>query len=100
MKESAPSSVQTVSGGNEHSLVVKRSSGRVYSFGGGYDGALGHGDHERQFTPRVISALEGVRCVAVAAGYSHSLVQSEAGQLYSFGQISQPYYYDCVLFKT
>mmetsp|Transcript_75075 Transcript_75075/g.207074 ORF Transcript_75075/g.207074 Transcript_75075/m.207074 type:complete len:132 (+) Transcript_75075:100-495(+) len=46
---------------------------------------LGHGDGEDQLTPKVIEALAGVKVRAVAVG-EHSLVLSEDGVVYSFGE--------------
>ena len=67
----------------DFSLVVS-AAGRVYSFGWGLYGALGHGDQLSQHTPRLIEVLRGVRVSAVAAGGGHSLALSE-GKVYSFG---------------
>ena len=68
----------------EHSLAVTEV-GRVYSWGGGSAGRLGHGDQEDQGTPKLIEALQEVRVVGVAAGYCHSLAVTEAGRVYSCG---------------
>ena len=75
--------VGAVSAGYEHSLVVS-TAGRLYSFGCGMCGQLGHGDDASQFAPRLVKALQGVRVSAVAAGEDHSLALSE-GRVYSFG---------------
>lgn len=40
-------------------------------------------------TPRVIPALQGVKAIAVSAGAEHSLVLSEAGEVYSWGSSSE-----------
>jgi alpha-tubulin suppressor-like RCC1 family protein len=62
----------------------------VYSFGRGDHGQLGHGDQERQLTPRVIEGLRPVRACAVAASRGwmtsgHNLVLGSNGALYYFG---------------
>ena len=72
-----------VAAGGYVSLVVS-AAGRVYSFGHGVYGALGHGDQADQLTPRLTEALRGVRVSAVAAGGGHALALSE-GKVYSFG---------------
>ena len=72
-----------VAAGKRHSLVVSKA-GRLYSFGHGEFGALGHGDVAGQLAPRLVTALQGVRVSAVAAGSAHSLALSE-GKVYSFG---------------
>jgi alpha-tubulin suppressor-like RCC1 family protein len=76
--------VCAVAAGQGHSLVVS-SAGDVYSFGHCLDGKLGHGDGEQQLTPKVIEALAGVKVRAVPVGSDHSLVLSEDGVVYSFG---------------
>ena len=42
-----------------HNLAFSEA-GRVYSWGVGDVGALGHGDEERQRAPKLIEALQGV----------------------------------------
>ena len=69
--------------GDRHSLVVS-TTGRLYSFGRGQSGRLGHGDTAHQLAPRLVAALQGVRVSAAAAGEAHSLALSE-GKVYSFG---------------
>ena len=71
--------------GYSHSLVL-REDGAVFSFGQGQDGRLGHGNDENVLRPQQIEALRGVRVCAVAAGGVHSLVLSEEGAAFSFGQ--------------
>lgn len=76
--------VIAVAAGSEHSLALSEE-GEVYSFGWNSHGQLGHGDLLWKPTPRLVEALRGVRISSVAAGGSHSLVLSEAGDAYSFG---------------
>ena len=73
-----------ISAGDSHSLVLA-AGGAVYSFGYGSHGKLGHGDVEEVTTPKRIEALRSVRAVAVSAGFTHNLVLSAAGEVYSFG---------------
>ncbi len=67
-----------------HSLVLSEA-GEVYSFGAGGNGRLGLGDEDNRNTPTKIEALAGVEVKAIAAGGTHSLVLSENGEVYSFG---------------
>jgi alpha-tubulin suppressor-like RCC1 family protein len=75
-----------------HCLVVSKE-GRLYSFGTpGSRFSLGHGlDRDQPFCPlemlkpQLVTALQGVRVLAVAAGGCHSLALSETGEVYSFG---------------
>ena len=48
-------------------------------------GRLGHGDEEDQHTPKLITALQGVRVCAVSAGSFQSLALSLDGSVYSWG---------------
>ncbi|XP_076469360.1 uncharacterized protein LOC143299801 isoform X3 [Babylonia areolata] len=70
--------------GQYHSLVITADC-RVWSWGWGVHGQLGHGDPEDQLSPRCIQRLVGRNIVRAAAGYCHSLVLSELGELWSFG---------------
>jgi len=82
-----------VAGGAHHSLAVD-DEGACYSWGAGearertstwVGGWLGHRSLDEQPTPLRISALAGIRVVAVAAGSRHSLVLADGGHVYSFG---------------
>ena len=42
-----------VAAGGFHSIALA-ADGRVFTFGSGRYGKLGHGDEENQFTPRVV----------------------------------------------
>ena len=77
--------------GYGHSLVVT-TAGRLYSFGSPRShSALGHGHDPNQtlvpnqLTPWLVTALQGVRVLAVAAGIDHSPALSETGAVYSLG---------------
>ena len=67
---------------------VLTSDGKIYTWGFGGYGRLGHGDESSvlaELLPRRIEALRSVRAVAVSAGFSHSLAPSAAGEVYSCG---------------
>ena len=76
--------ISTVTAGAHFSLALSYA-GKVYSFGYGGHGRLGHGDTSDQHTPRLIATLQGSRILAVAAGGIHSLALGEAGEVFSFG---------------
>ena len=87
IKVSVPTDVKITcaSAGLMHSLLVA-DDGRVFSFGIGKGGALGHGEDEGdKAIPTVIDALSGVDVRVAAAGATHSLVVSETGAVYEFG---------------
>ena len=76
--------VESVSVGRQHSLVLTEA-GAVLSFGLGELGQLGHGDDERQHTPKVIEALRGERVVAVAGGQCHYVCVLQDGRAFGWG---------------
>ena len=78
-----PHKIVSVTCGN-HCLAISES-GRVFSWGPSFRGQLGHGDEERQLTPKLIEALQEVRVVVVEAGTTHSIAVTDDGQVYSWG---------------
>lgn len=63
--------VVRIASGPSHCLATT-SKGRLFSWGKGADGGLGHGDTKDADVPHAIAGLTGV--VSFAAGESHSLV--------------------------
>jgi len=60
----------------------------VYSFGAGASGDLGLGSETRNvYLPTIIPGMENVK--KVEAGYSHSLILSHNGDVYTFGENSR-----------
>jgi alpha-tubulin suppressor-like RCC1 family protein len=77
--------VLTVAAGGAHALALTRS-GKVYSWGYGSSGQLGHGLlGTNTTTPAIIEALRGVRVERIAAGEAHSCAASQAGHLLTWG---------------
>ena len=70
--------------GCDHCLAIS-DAGRVFSWGAGDNGCLGHGNEEEQLTPKLIEALQEVNVVVVEAGLTHSIAVTEDGQTYSWG---------------
>ena len=90
-----PMQVVMASAGDGHTVVCTRQW-RVFTFGVGHDGQLGHGDLQRDeddhvdggivcSVPRLVDGLVGTRVVYVAASGDHTAVCTDAGQLYTFG---------------
>ena len=78
--------VVAVSAGDGHSLALT-ADGALWSWGGGGEGQLGHGDEQDQPLPKKIEALAGQRTIiAVGAGYFHSLAVTADGTLRSWGE--------------
>jgi alpha-tubulin suppressor-like RCC1 family protein len=66
--------------------VVMTREGKLYSWGSGSHGQLGHGNTQDKYRPLQIEAIdEGITVVQVSAGVSHTLAVTKDGALYSFG---------------
>lgn len=77
--------VTCVSAGGTHSLAVTLD-GRLFSFGDGAHGQLGHGTGVVSCGPQVVTYfVDGESVRQASAGTSHSLVVTRSGRLYSFG---------------
>ncbi|GAV80316.1 RCC1 domain-containing protein/FYVE domain-containing protein/BRX domain-containing protein/BRX_N domain-containing protein [Cephalotus follicularis] len=63
--------VSSVSCGPWHTVVVA-SSGKLFTFGDGTFGVLGHGDRQCVSTPREVESLRGLRTVRAACGVWHT----------------------------
>ncbi|KAH0535397.1 uncharacterized protein LOC123267719 [Cotesia glomerata] len=70
--------------GQYHSVALTMD-GRVFTWGWGVHGQLGHGDTLQKNTPTVVSSLLGTIIRGVAAGHAHTLALSAEGQVYAFG---------------
>ena len=64
--------VRHIACGRTHSIAVD-ADGRLHSWGGNDDGALGHGDRVSRAAPTLCEALAGVVVVGVACGSRHTL---------------------------
>ncbi|RCV26929.1 hypothetical protein SETIT_5G285000v2 [Setaria italica] len=69
--------VLSVACGSWHSALIT-SSGKIYTFGDGTFGVLGHGNRESVAYPKEVEALNGFRTVKVACGVWHSAAIVEA----------------------
>nr|XP_015195044.1 PREDICTED: probable E3 ubiquitin-protein ligase HERC1 isoform X5 [Lepisosteus oculatus] len=86
-----PTLVKDISGvgqaacGSSHTIVVAQDGRVVWSFGGGDNGKLGHGDTNRVYRPKIIEALHGLIIRKVCAGSQSSLALTSAGQVRGTG---------------
>ncbi|ETW06077.1 hypothetical protein H310_03671 [Aphanomyces invadans] len=80
----SPCHVVDVACGPRH-VLLRSSSGRVFSFGSGDSGRLGHGDTQSRSHPTLIQALRSQVAVGVTCGRDHSAVVCASGLAYSFG---------------
>ncbi|XP_045600512.2 LOW QUALITY PROTEIN: probable E3 ubiquitin-protein ligase HERC4 [Procambarus clarkii] len=72
--------------GEGHTAVLD-SRGKVWTFGYGRYGQLGHGTYDNESVPRTVLDLCGSRVSQVACGRCHTIVYIPSqGQLYAFGQ--------------
>lgn len=77
--------IDTVSCGKEHVLLLSDDLHRVYSFGLGSRGQLGHGCVDLQTMPLLVEALTGITIIQVSAGGWHSVALSDIGDVYTWG---------------
>jgi alpha-tubulin suppressor-like RCC1 family protein len=81
--------VVQVSAGGE-SLAAVTVKGKVFTWGHGFYGELGHGErYEETFnaTPKVVSELKDKFVVQVSCGFQHTLFLTEEGDVYACGKI-------------
>ncbi|XP_056135403.1 probable E3 ubiquitin-protein ligase HERC1 isoform X2 [Lampris incognitus] len=79
------SNVAEVSCGSSHTITLSKDGRTVWSFGGGDNGKLGHGDTNRVYKPKVVEALQGMFIRKVCAGSQSSLALTSTGQVYAWG---------------
>ena len=70
--------------GGEHSLFLS-SNNNVYACGHGYLGQLGFGNDKNINKPLIVKSLTNKKIIEIAAGWSHSMVLSSEGNIYSTG---------------
>lgn len=70
--------------GGFHTAVVTED-GKLYTFGGGEHGQLGHNDRVNKVKPTLVQALENVFVSTVTCGWSHSVALTAKGQVYTWG---------------
>ncbi|KAG8066796.1 hypothetical protein GUJ93_ZPchr0004g39520 [Zizania palustris] len=85
--------VSAVSCGTWHTALIT-SSGKLYTFGDGTFGVLGHGNRETISCPKEVESLKGLRTISVSCGAWHTaavveviMTQSNAssGKLFTWG---------------
>lgn len=70
--------------GGFHTAVITES-GRMYTFGGGEHGQLGHGDKVNKVKPTLVQSLDGVFISQITCGWSHSVALTNKGKVYTWG---------------
>ena len=78
--------VATSRGSDGHTLALTED-GRVFSWGDGDYGKLGHGNAATQKSPKqILGPLSGKVVVQISAGYRHSAAVTTDGQLFTWGE--------------
>ena len=85
VEELAGMKVVGAAAGQDDYTVVWTEDGRIFTFGSGYEGQLGHGGEENELVPRVVEGLAGTKVMGATAGSQHTLVWTDDGRLFSFG---------------
>jgi RCC1 and BTB domain-containing protein len=71
-----------VSCGSEHTAVISED-GRIFTWGLGVFGALGHGNTDDQLVPKQVETLQ--ECIQVACGSHHTICLTAQKQCFAFG---------------
>ena len=79
--------VVQVAGGACHT-VIYTAKGRVWIFGWGRHGQLGHGGKTNEMVPRMVKGLVGMKVARVAASSGHTLVCTAEGRVWTFGDVA------------
>ena len=66
--------------------AVWTEEGELFTFGHGRDGRLGHGGQNTEYAPRLVQAMAGKTVIGGSAGAYHTVVRTEAGELFTFGR--------------
>ncbi|XP_046477721.1 uncharacterized protein ca [Neodiprion pinetum] len=70
--------------GQYHSVALTKD-GRVFTWGWGVHGQLGHGNTIKKNIPTLVTSLLGTIVRQISAGHAHTLVLTADGDVYSFG---------------
>ncbi|KAM6220950.1 E3 ISG15--protein ligase HERC5 [Rhynchocyon petersi] len=77
--------VEFLTCGGSHTVLLTKD-GRVFTFGAGKYGQLGHDSTQNELRPRLVTALFGNRVTQIACGRYHTLAYvSDLGKVFSFG---------------
>lgn len=76
--------VAEVACGRYHT-IARTQCGLVFTWGGGKNGRLGHGDEKIRAQPTWVERLKDERALLVTAGYHNNLVLTQRGDVWSWG---------------
>ena len=78
--------MRAISAGKSHSAVVVED-GDVFTWGRGWDGQLGHEVvTEIELEPRIVPRMQDKSCASVACGRAHTVVLTDNGNIWSWGE--------------
>ncbi|RZF46926.1 hypothetical protein LSTR_LSTR013238 [Laodelphax striatellus] len=80
----AHSRVVTVECGQYHSMALT-DDGKLYTWGWGVHGQLGHGSVEDHHYPTLVQNLSNEMCVSCSGGHAHTLALTAEGRVWAFG---------------
>jgi hypothetical protein len=85
VKQDKTGKLVRIAAGYHHSMVLT-DAGRIYSWGTGDVGQLGHGPTlKRTMSPTLISVASEERFVAISASEHHSVALTDEGRVFSWG---------------
>ncbi|XP_066992544.2 uncharacterized protein ca [Anabrus simplex] len=76
--------IMAVSCGQYHSMALAHD-GRVFTWGWGVHGQLGHGSVEDVHHPTLVKQLAGKVVMQISGGHGHTIVLTSDGQVFTFG---------------
>lgn len=77
--------LQSVAAGDSHVIAITREW-KVYTWGIGFYGSLGHGDESSLAVPKMVEGLKEHTVTSAAAGASHSLAIVDSSRLFVWGR--------------
>mmetsp|Transcript_21486 Transcript_21486/g.30089 ORF Transcript_21486/g.30089 Transcript_21486/m.30089 type:complete len:607 (+) Transcript_21486:80-1900(+) len=70
--------------GGFHTAVITED-GKMYTFGGGEHGQLGHNEKLNKVKPTLVQALDDIIVTQITCGWSHSVALTSKGRVYTWG---------------
>jgi alpha-tubulin suppressor-like RCC1 family protein len=77
--------VEFLSCGESHSAAISDKL-KLYTWGSGSYGRLGHGMDQSERRPKVVVNMEDFECIYVSCGAFHTFAVTAEGNIYAFGQ--------------
>lgn len=78
-------SFSIISAGNYHTLAIDTYS-RLWTWGKGSEGQLGHSTFNSECYPRILDKLQGFEIISIGAGATHSMAVCSTGEVFAWGK--------------